>query len=261
MTMKRNDKTMKNNSIPKEDISLYRLFAIIIFAIIGFIGLGYVGNNEGFLINYGFARPWCIALMSVLFVASAVTAVILHSKKIGAQAIFPLFGILSIAAPVFFVFALFSEMSSPSVKARVAFLIIVFIAFVKNIYPMSYYRALYVFSACGVSLYYLSTSAKSAYLLDYALKILSYPVAFLLPIAVIVMFITAKKNGGSFRLFGKSVLRLSNTTRFIGMITVMAIAVIAAALIILIPSLFIISIIVYLASFLVFGIICTIQLM
>lgn len=249
-------------AIPKEDAALYRLFALIAFAIAGFAGLVAIGKNEGKCWDL-FANGWFKAAMLLLFAASLFFVARGFVKGRNENKIFSLSGICAFAAPLFLLFAAYTEMTNASVKFKVALVAVVFIAFIANIYPKNYMRFSIITLLCAVFMYYLNTpwNIITGRLFDQILKAASYPLAFLIPAALIIMLVGTEKSDGVFRIKDKKIFVVSDRTVYYAMIAFLAAEIVFSAIILVTPAAFLPLMIAYGVIYLVIGIICTIKIL
>ena len=257
------EKNEINSKISKEDAALYRLFAIIGFAIVGFTGLVIVGNNEGKCWDT-FSAWWFKALMLALFAACIAAAVLSYLGKIKwKSSVFSIEGIGAFFAPIFFLLAVYTNMASSNSKAKIAFVAIVFIAFICNIYPIGYSIFSASMTLCGMFMYYLSKNKGdfNGKLFDKALKIVSYPMAFILPLALIAVLLIAKRNGGNFKLGKKTIFSVKDKAIFNSMLVILCAAVIFSAAVLIFHAAFVPAIIALGVIYITVGIICTIKIL
>lgn len=250
-------------SIPKEDAALYRLFAIIAFAVAGFAWLIAIGKHEGKYFDL-FASVWFKAGMLVLFAASAAVIVLSLLGRIKNNgSIFSLAGICAVAAPVFLIFASYTEMTNANIKSKILFIAVIFIAFIANVYPKNHARFSAAVMVCAASMYYLGHywAKFSGRLFDQLAKAASYPAAFIIPAALLVILFIAKKNGGTFKVKGKKLFSINDKTVFWGMVTISAAAIVFSAIILILPISFLPLMIAFGAIYIVLGIICTIKIL
>lgn len=262
MTMNSNKK-VKKTEISREDAALYRLFAIIVFAIAGFAGLITLGENEGR--SWGvLSAVWFKVIMLVLLAASVAAFTLEKLGKLKPDLkIFNIGGLCEFFAPLFILFASYSEMTSANTKCKVALVAVIFIAFIANIYPKTYALFSTFVALSAAFMYYIGKDAGlfSGKLFDMILKVISYPLAFLVPAAIIIALVTAKRNKGKFRIGKRTLFRISDDTVFTSLLTVMCAAMILSAVVLFVPSLLVMAEIALGTLFIVVGIICTIKIL
>lgn len=258
MTMK-TSQVERTPSISKEDAALYRLFAVLGFAIVCFAGLILIGKNEGLCWGV-LASLWFKIPMYLLFAASVVLAV-LHKagKLVIANNVFSLGGACAFLAPVFLMFAVYTHMTSANVKAKIALIAIVFIAFIFNVAPKNYGIFTTVSAICALCIYYIATPKGylNSKVFELMLKVLSYPVGIVLPVLAAVVLLLAKKNNGVFKLGKLKLLKINDLSTIIPMVVMMCVALVCAIAMIFVPSLLVPFIIAYGVVFVAVGIICT----
>lgn len=262
MTMNSNKKVNKTE-ISREDAALYRLFAIIAFAIAGFAGLIAIGENEGRLWNV-LSSVWFKVIMLVLLAASIAAFVLERIGKLKLDLkIFTVGGLCEFFAPLFLMFASYSEMTSANTKCKIALVAVIFIAFIANVYPKSYAIFSTVAAFSAMFMYYLGKDFGlfSGKLLDMIIKVAAYPMAFIIPAGIAAALFIAKKNKGKFKIGRRTLFRISDKTVFASLITVLGAAILLSALVLIVPSLLIIAEITFGALFIAVGIICTIKIL
>ncbi len=250
--------------LPKEDAALYRLFAVIAYAIIGFAAIITVGKNEGKCTGV-FANTFYMVGMLALFAALVFGAVYGKIKNIKGRA-FSLAGVCASAAPLVLSFALYNELTRANVKIKFAFIAIIFILFIDNLCPKIYTYVSGAAIICAASVYYLSVpmgtfTGSAVRVLDVIFKVLSYPIAFLIPVFTVYAMIESRKHDGKFRL-GKIKLRFSkDKTVSAGLVVLMG-ALFASAVIVLVwPALLLTCQVAVAVIFAILGIICTIKIL
>lgn len=262
MTKDTNNKTRP--ALPKEDAALYRLLAVIAYAIIGFAIIIAIGKNEGALGGI-FVNGFYIAGMLVLFAALVFGIVYGMLKNIKGR-VFSLAGVCAAVAPLVLSLGLYNELTRANIKIKVAFTALVFILFIANLCPKIYAYVSVVTALCAASVYYISVSmgtftGSSVRVLDIFMKILSYPIGILLPVAAAYAAIVANKNEGRLRL-GKVRLQFStDKVVFFGLVILMAVLFASAVIMIALPTLLLYCEIAIGAVLALLGIICTIKLL
>lgn len=262
MTKDTNNKTRP--ALPKEDAALYRLLTVIAYAIIGFAIIIAIGKNEGALGGV-FVNGFYIAGMLVLFAALVFGIVYGMLKNIKGR-VFSLAGVCAAVAPLILSLGLYNEMTRANIKIKVAFIALVFILFIANLCPKIYTYVSAVTVLCAASVYYISVpmgmfTGSSVRVLDIFMKIISYPIGILLPIAAAYAAIVANKNEGRFRL-GKLRLQFStDKVVFFGFAILMAVLFVSAVIMLVFPALLLSCEIAIGAVLALLGIICTIKLL
>lgn len=262
MTKDTNNKTRP--ALPKEDAALYRLLAVIAYAIIGFTLIIVAGKNYA-AFSPVFRNGFYMAGMLVLFAALVFGTVYGLIKNIKGRA-FSLAGVCAAAAPLVLAFGLYNELTRADIKIKVAFAALIFVLFIANLCPKIYTYVAGCTVLCAISVYYNSVSmgtftASAVRVLDVILKVLAYPIGFLVPAAVIYAAVTASKHDGRFKLCKIRLHFSTDKTFFVGLIVLMAVLVVSAALVLIVPSLLLACEIAIGVVFAVLGIICTIKIL
>ena len=255
MTKDTNNKTRP--ALPKEDAALYRLLAVIAYAIIGFTLIIVAGKNYA-----AFSPVFRNGFYMAALVFGTVYGLI---KNIKGRA-FSLAGVCAAAAPLVLAFGLYNELTRADIKIKVAFAALIFVLFIANLCPKIYTYVAGCTVLCAISVYYNSVSmgtftASAVRVLDVILKVLAYPIGFLVPAAVIYAAVTASKHDGRFKLCKIRLHFSTDKTVFVGLIVLMAVLVVSAALVLIVPSLLLACEIAIGVVFAVLGIICTIKIL
>ena len=152
MTDKNVKKTQKNSVLPKEDIQLYRLFAIFGAAIIGFAGLRLI--NESKLLRFLKIGKWFALALLVLVIAWVVY--IRCIKKIDESGkIFTSVGVSYFLIPVLLILVTYPTFNNANVKYQVAFAGVSLFAVIYNIFKREFKNISALTFVCAAFLYYI----------------------------------------------------------------------------------------------------------
>ena len=264
---KKMTKSTTNNTrpaLPKEDAALYRLLAVIAYAIIGFTLIIVAGKNYA-AFSPVFRNGFYIAGMLVLFAALVFGTVYGITKKIKGR-VFSLAGVCASVAPLVLAFGLYNELTRADAKLKIAFVALIFVLFMANLCPKIYTYVSGVTVLCAMSVYYNSISMGTftqgaVRVLDVILKVLFYPMGFILPVAVVYAAVTAMKNDGRFKLGKIKIAFSKDKVVFIGLIVLMALLFASAVITLAFPALLPACEIAIAVVFAILGIICTIKVL
>ncbi len=257
MTDKNIKKTQKA-PIPKEDIQLYRLFAIFGAAILGFAGLRLIGNYEGRIFGFLAFGQWIAAALLVAVIAGLVY--IRFVKKLDESTrVFTSVGIAYFLIPLLLMLVTYRHIHDANVKFQVAFALVSLFAIVFNVFKREFRNISALVFADALFLYYASAKTYNGF--ETALAYVSKVLVFLVPVAVIVLLaIAMRAKGGKVVVGGKNIYTLPE--RFSGVLALVmaAILLVAGALLVIFPAAFTYVMIALLVLYVIVGIVCTIRL-
>ena len=169
-------------------------------------------------------------------------------------------------APLVLAFGLYNELTRADAKLKIAFVALIFVLFMANLCPKIYTYVSGVTVLCAMSVYYNSISMGTftqgaVRVLDVILKVLSYPMGFILPVAVVYAAVTAMKNDGRFKLGKIKIAFSKDKVVFIGLIVLMALLFASAVITLAFPALLPACEIAIAVVFAILGIICTIKVL
>ena len=153
MTDKNMKKSQTNSALPKEDLQLYRLFAIFGAAILGFAGLNLVNESKllGFLLRGGI---WGAV---VLLVLSIVWPIYIRCiRKIDESGkVFTSVGVSYFLIPIFLMLVIYPTFNNANVKFQVAFAGISIFAVIYNVFKREFKNITALTFVCAALLYYV----------------------------------------------------------------------------------------------------------
>jgi len=256
MTDKNVKKSQKNSVLPKEDIQLYRLFAIFGAAIVGFAGLRLI--NESKLLHFLTIGKW-IALALLVLVIAWVVYIRCVRKIDESGKIFTSVGVSYFLIPILLMLVTYPTFNNANVKYQVAFAGISIFAVIYNIFKREFKNISALSFVCAALLYYVHATTYNW--LENAIGVVSKVLVFLIPAAVMALLICAfRSKSGSVKISGQEIYKLPS--KFAGILAIiMCLFFIAAGiLLLLIPASYLYIMISLLAIYVIIGIVCTIRL-
>ena len=257
MTDKNIKKTQNNTALPREDVQLYRLFAIFGAAIIGFAGLRLLNESKllSFLLQGGI---WGALVLLILSIAWPIY--IRCVRKIDESGkVFTSVGVAYFLIPVFLMLVTYPVFNNANVKYQVAFAGISIFAVIYNIFKREFKNISALTFVCAALLYYVHATTYNW--LENAIAIAAKILIFVIPAAVIILLVCSlMSKNGSVKMSGREIYRLPS--KFAGILTLILCAFfIAAGLILLfVPEAFLYIMVSLLALYIIIGIVCTIRL-
>lgn len=256
MTDKNMKKNQKLSAMPKEDVQLYRLFAVFGAAIIGFAGLRLV--NESKLLR---VLAWGRWVALALLAAAIGWVVYVHFvKRIDESGkVFTSVGVSYFLIPILFMLVMYPSFEKANMKFQIAFAGISLFAVIYNIFKREFKNISALTFVCAVCLYYVHTVTYD--LPETIFAYLCKGLSFVLPLAVIALLICAfRAKNGVVKVAGREIYKLES--RFGGILTLILciLFLVASVLLFLVPSSFVYVMISLLVLYVVVGIVCTIRL-
>jgi membrane protein len=257
MTDKNMKKSQKNSALPKEDIQLYRLFAIFGAAILGFAALNLVNESKllGFLLRGGI---W--GALVLLLLAIAWPIYIRCIRKIDESGkIFTSVGVSYFLIPVFLMLVAYPTLNNANVKYQVAFAGISIFAVIYNVFKREFKNITALTFVCAALLYYVHAATYNW--LEDAIAFVSKILIFLIPAAVVLLLVSAfRSKNGSVKISGHEIYRLPS--RFAGILALILCVffLLAGVLLLLVPESYLYIMVSLLALYVIVGIVCTIRL-
>lgn len=257
MTDKNIKKTQRKSALPREDLQLYRLFAIIGAAIIGFAGLNLINESKllTFLLKGG---RWGALVLLVLSIAWPIY--IRCIRKIDESGkVFTSVGVSYFLIPVFLMLVTYPTFSNANVKYQVAFAGISIFAVIYNVFKREFKNISALTFVCAALLYYVHATTYNW--LEDVIGIAAKILIFIIPAAVIFLLVCAfvSKNG-SVKISGREIYRLPS--KFAGTLALIMCVffLLAGLLLLLVPQTYLYIMISLLALYVIIGIVCTIRL-
>ncbi len=245
-----NEKNLKrqNNTIPAEDIQLYRLFCIFGAAILGFAAfrlIPYATFSK--MLNVG---QW-IALALLAAVIGGYVYIHYVKKLDESRNIVTSTGVAYFLIPVLVLLVFFRGLDDPKFKCQVVFGFVSLFAAIYNIFKKEFRVISAVTFLSLISLYYASHTFYKG--IELVLSVASKGLIFLIPAALVAGVLFAGKCKKCEDLvsdqFGKILAFVMAGVLLLG-----------AVLALLVPSIFLYIMITVLAVYVVIGIVCTIRL-
>lgn len=256
MTDKNVKKTPKNSVLPKEDIQLYRLFAIFGAAIIGFAGLRLI--NESKLLRFLKIGRWFALALLVLVIAWVVY--IRCIRKIDESGkVFTSVGVSYFLIPILLILITYPTFNNANVKYQVAFAGISIFAVIYNIFKREFKNISALTFVCAALLYYVHATTYNW--LENAISAASKVLIFLIPAAVMALLICAfRSKNGSVKISGREIYKLPS--KFAGVLALIMCVffLVAGVLLLAVPASYLYIMISLLALYVIIGIVCTIRL-
>lgn len=256
MTDKNIKKSQKNATLPKEDVQLYRLFAIFGAAIIGFAGLRLI--NESKLLHFLNVGKWFALALLILVIAWVVY--IRCIKKIDESGkVFTSVGVSYFLIPILLMLITYPTFNNANVKYQVAFAGISIFAVIYVVFKREFKNISALAFVCAALLYYVHATTYNW--LEKAIGAVSKALIFLIPVAVMILLVGAfKSKSGSVKISGREIYKLPS--KFAGILAmIMCIFfIVAGVLLLVIPATYLYIMISLLALYVIIGIVCTIRL-
>lgn len=245
----KNINNKKNNvKVSSDDLQLYRLFCIFGAAILGFAVFRMIPYATfSRILVYG---QW-VALVLLVLAVGAFAYVRLVKKPDESGNVITSTGIAYFLIPVLLLLVMFRSMEQPVFKCQVAFGFIALFAAIYNIFKNEFRAISAVTFLSIVALYYASTPLYSWF--EIALNVISKGLVFLLPAALIVTAVFAKR----FKKENKLIV-----DKFGAILTIImcAVLLVCAIVTLIVPSAFLYIMFAIFAVYIVLGIVCTIRL-
>ena len=247
-----NEKNINNKKkdvkLPAEDIQLYRLFCIFGAAILGFAAFRMIPYATFFrVLMYG---QWVALGLCVLSIA-ALIYVRLIKKTDETGKVITSVGVAYFLIPILFMLSVFRTMEQPIFKCQVAFGFIALFAAIYNIFKKEFRLISAVTFLSIMALYYASTPFYSWF--EKTLNVVSKGLIFLLPVALIVAIVLSTRFKNSEQAI---------TDKFGSLLTIImcAVLLVAAIVVLIVPSVFLYVMISVLVVYVMIGIVCPIRL-
>jgi len=251
----------KKKLMPKEDVALYRLLAIILFGVATFVFACFIGDAGMWsFFNSTVTKIILITLFAVV-AFFAVRGIIVGNPN---NRIFTVGSVCCVIAPVLLVLAFFHFFSAcRGDLLKIVAIATTIVAFVKVVYPSNYFKTTLVAACAFVAMFFMQVpNVPSKFFMNTVFKILAYPLGIVLPLCVLVFILLAKKNKGKFKL-GKVVnvdISKNNGISFWCAVILMTVATVGTIVLAIVPTIYLIVMGVYLGVFIIVGVICTIKL-
>ena len=250
----------KKKMMPKEDIALYRLLAIILFGVGTFVYACIIGNTG--MWSFYESTVTKIILITVFAVVAffAIRGIVVGNPN---NKVFTIGSVCCVVAPVLLVLAFFHFFGNNRADLlKIVAIATTIVAFVKVVYPSNFFKVTLVASCAFVAMFFMIQKSLPMFFMDTIFKVLAYPLGILLPLCTLVILFLAKKNKGKFKL-GKVVnveIKKDNNILVWCAVALMALAVVGTVILAIVPRIYLPVMGVYLGSFIVIGVICTIKL-
>lgn len=245
--------TKIKKSLPKNDITFYRLVVLFVYAIVAIIGINLIRENE-VACRKVFSSIYFIIGMAILFVACIFVIIM----KYFANKVIRLNSIAKVLAPLFFMMSIYTNINNANYKTEIVIIATIVLAFVLIVYPKNYFSVSLVVAIEYFSIYCITNS--SSKLIDQIFYYIAYPASIIAPCLVILVLILGK-NKKELKI-GKSVIEIGNNKLVnIAALVLMILCIIAALLVIFLPVTFGVVSIALLAVFILIGVICTIKML
>ncbi len=250
----------KKKLMPKEDIALYRLLAIIVFGVAVFVFACFIGDAG----LWSFFSNTVVKIVLIALFACAlfftIRGLVIGNPK---NKVFTLGNICALITPVLLVLAFYHFFSScRGDLLKIVAVTTTIVAFVQVVYPKNYFKTTFIVACAFIAMFFIKTpSTPSRYFMDLIFKILAYPMGVVLPLLFLVALFLAKKNNGRFKV-GKVFdldIKKDSKVSFWCSVVLMALSIVGTIVLAIFPSIYLIVMGVYLATFLIVGVICTIK--
>ncbi|MGN1095349.1 MAG: hypothetical protein ACI4QR_03065, partial [Eubacteriales bacterium] len=178
MTSKRNKK-ITSKRMPGEDIALYRMIILLVVGIIGFSLLASLGKASRLFLAQ--AQKYSVPF-GILFIAAAIFLMIYKRKhkKTPDTAGIVTYKDISISLVILGVMlSLYPLFSDPIVKYQVAFVAIVILGFVKNLYTRGFFELAASICFFAFCIYFINADSATSFetFLSMLCKIIVFPVS------------------------------------------------------------------------------------
>ena len=251
----------KKKKMPKEDIALYRLLAIIVFGIAVFVFACFIGDSG--MWNFFSSVAVKIILIALFAVALffMIRGIVVGNPD---NRLFTVGGVCAVLLPALMVLAFYHFTSTGRGDLlKIVAVASTVVAFVKVVYPKNYFFVSLASALAFAAMFFMKLpNVSSKYFMNTVYKILAYPMGIVVPACVLVLMFLAKKNKGKLKLGKILKIEMTKTTpiTFWCTFVLMALAIVGTALLIFVPSIYLIVMGVYLGVFIIVGVICTIKL-
>ncbi|MCR5457323.1 MAG: hypothetical protein K6F14_04545 [Clostridiales bacterium] len=251
----------KKKMMPKEDIALYRLLAIILFGVAVFVFACFIGDAGMWTFFSSTVTKIILITLFAVVAFFAVRGIIVGNPD---NKVFTIGSVCCVMAPVLLVLAFFHFFGTcRGDLLKIVAIATTIVAFVKVVYPSNYFKITLVAACAFVAMFFMQLpGVPSKFFMNIVFKILAWPLGIVLPLCVLVLMFLAKKNKGKFKL-GKVVdvdISKNNDISFWGAVVLMTVAIVGTVILAIVPAIYLIVMGVYLGLFIIVGVICTIKL-
>ena len=189
----------KKKKMPKEDIALYRLLAIIVFGIAVFVFSCFIGDSG--MWNFFSSVAVKIILIALFAVALFFTirGIVVGNPD---NRLFTVGGVCAVLLPALMVLAFYHFTSTGRGDLlKIVAVASTVVAFVKVVYPKNYFFVSLASALAFAAMFFMKLpNVSSKYFMNTVYKILAYPMGIVVPACVLVLMFLAKKNKGKLKL-------------------------------------------------------------
>lgn len=249
------EEVVKNTKkLSKSDITFYRLVLLFVYAIVSLIGINVIAKNE--IACRPVLDSWIFKVFALLVFALCVFAIV---KKIGEDKTIRLNAIAKVAAPVFFMFALYTNLNMGYLKTEIVIIATVLLSFVDIVYPKSFYFVSLFYTIEFAAIYYVRYNSSSK-IVDQILAYISYPISIIIPVCFIVLAVLLLK-GTQIKKLKSLYVQKKNQKMFNYVLLVTGIfALVCAILVMVLPVVYVVMPYVLLGGYILMGVVGTVKI-
>ena len=247
-----------SSTLKRRDIVFYRLLVLFAYAILSIVGVNLLKQNYNVKDLFMVLNSVYFKIgMLVLFIAAIAVVVM----RIGKDRVIRLYVIAGLLAPLFFVVGIYTNVTNASLKALCVVIASIVVGFVYIVFSKKFFFYTLFVTLDYFALYYLYRGIDPNRIVDVIIQIVSYPIAFIIPVVGIVLSV--------FSLLGKElkigklelVDKNSNKLTTIMCLVLSVVLLVAAILSFIVPILYTVLWYVLLIVIVVVGIVCIIKLL